>query len=577
MDAPPSQLEPTRLGKYRLIERLGEGGMATVHVAIREDDERLCVIKRLHVEFEGNDVVLARFMREARIASRLNHPNIARVFGAGVEEGHLCLEGEYVRGETLERLMTRAIEQRGILPYETSVHIVIQALTGLEHAHSLSENNRHLGIVHRDLSPRNIMVSYDGVVKLIDFGIAKGDVDEFKTTAGALLGTPYYMSPEQATGQPVDLRSDIYTLGVVLFELLTGQRLVQADGRALVLLAVARQPAPPISAVNALAPTLFDQVVARALNKQPQDRYPSAAAFRAALEAAAQHLPRTTFSELGHLTRRLFSEREASSRALVERLAPIEANMKTPAAFSTTDFGVNSDAISRPVRAPRRRSSRLFPLISSGALLTLAGLTCFIWLQQDLDSRSNRIQATTNAPALGTSPHARDRTRPPAPTGNSAPSGPSARSARADRADRAATDAARVTHKANSPQADNNPASKAKNPRRVARTTNARASVPTDPAQAPRDQGTDLAAEVEKIRGLLRRASDNQDMSVAFEAKAQIDAAATDLPPNLRRRILADTGAALWSQNVDDVVQNLRRGLDRLAKAQRTASASASP
>ena len=188
----------------------------------------------------------------------------------------------------------------GVLPLEVSLSILVQALEALEYAHQLRDPLGHaLSLVHRDLSPRNIMLDYDGRVKLIDFGIAKGDVDTFKPRAGMLLGTPYYMSPEQAAGMAVDRRSDLYTLAAVFFEMLAGHRLVQAKGRARILISVTRDAAPPICPLNPRLPKAFDALMARALAKHPDDRWPSAAAFRDAVVQAAGPLGSTTSETLG--------------------------------------------------------------------------------------------------------------------------------------------------------------------------------------------------------------------------------------------------------------------------------------
>ncbi|MCK6552642.1 serine/threonine protein kinase, partial [Myxococcota bacterium] len=255
---PGSEPSPGRLGRYTLLAPLGEGGMARVFLAQRDGATDVCVLKRLHVALEGHPIALKRFQREAHIASLLHHPAIARVVDAGLERGSFHLALEYVAGETLEAVASRAIARWGAVPLALTLAVASAVLDALAYAHTLTEEGRPLRIVHRDLSPRNVMLTYDGDVKVIDFGIARGDVDELKTEPGVLMGTPYYMSPEQAMTAPVDHRSDLYTIAAVLFELLTGRRLVTASGRAQVLLAVATEPAPPPSSLTTRAPKRLD-------------------------------------------------------------------------------------------------------------------------------------------------------------------------------------------------------------------------------------------------------------------------------------------------------------------------------
>lgn len=314
--------------------------MATVHVARRDGDPRVCVLKQLHAQLAEHEETSRRFHREAHIASYLDHPGIARVVDAGVEDGVFCLALEFIAGQTVEQLVKRARSRGGTLPFEVTVHVMLAVLGALAHAHEATDPAGHpLGIVHRDLSPRNLMVGYDGAVKVIDFGIAKGQVDDHRTAVGTLMGTPYYMSPEQASGEVVDARSDIYTLGAVLFEMFTGHRLVTASGRPRILMSVAREPAPPLSERNPHAPRELGPVLAKALEKDPERRYPSARLFSAELAGAfAAAVARTSRTpgavrlgfieppQLGAFLLELAPEGEAKARALLEavkRAAPV--------------------------------------------------------------------------------------------------------------------------------------------------------------------------------------------------------------------------------------------------------------
>ncbi len=309
-----------RIGRYTLIEPLGEGGMARVWVAQRDGAPDVCVLKQLHVQLEQNSEAAKRFIREANIASQLIHPSIAKIVDAGLEDTRFCIAMEFIAGQTVEAMVAKAKDKGGILPLEITIPIILQSLEALAYAHELNDpDGRRLGIVHRDLSPRNIMLNYAGQAKLIDFGIAKGDVDEYKTAAGVLMGTPYYMSPEQARAQPVDRRSDLYTLGAVFFEMLTGKRLVQAKGRAKILMSVARQLAPPVSGVNPNVPKALDPVLARALSKKPEERFATAEEFAASLRLAAGEAAFTAPDVLGAFLRELFPQGETKAAALITR------------------------------------------------------------------------------------------------------------------------------------------------------------------------------------------------------------------------------------------------------------------
>jgi serine/threonine-protein kinase len=351
---------PARIGRYVVHEPIGEGGMARVFLAQKDGATSVCVLKRLHVQLEQNSGAAKRFQREAHIASLLKHPNIADILDAGIEDGSFCIAMEFVAGETLERMLSASALRFGTLPIEVTVQIMSDALAALEYAHAMKDaDDKSLELVHRDLSPRNIMVSYAGKVKVIDFGIARGNVDDFRTAPGVLMGTPYYMSPEQALTEPVDRRSDIYTLGAVLYEMLTGERLVKVKGRAQILLSVAKDPAPRASDANASVPKLLDEVLAKALEKNREQRYATAGEFRAALLEATRSIPLSQ-ERTGKLVRELFPEGEERAARLIrqarrsgESEPPVEATrMQASTPPQAPIRGINT-----PTPLPKRMSA----------------------------------------------------------------------------------------------------------------------------------------------------------------------------------------------------------------------------
>jgi tRNA A-37 threonylcarbamoyl transferase component Bud32 len=374
LSSPPlvSFENPVRLGPYTLLEPLGQGGMAQVFIARRDGAGQLTVLKLLHANMVQNAEAARRFLREANIASQLQHPGIAQVLDAGWEADRFYLVMELISGETLEALLKACRARGGVPPPEITVAVMLQALDALHYAHGLSDaEGQPLGLVHRDLSPRNVMVGYDGRARIIDFGIAKGAVDEFKTAAGMLMGTPYYMSPEQAAALPVDHRSDLYTMGAVLFELLTGRRLVEAKGRPGILRAVVSEPPTPLRAANPHAPAALEAVLQRVLAKEPARRFTDARAFADALRAAAGPLANAGQGAVAQHMRQLFAaqiQADAARRRLAEetpsaeptRMASRTGDLVTPSPLSPPDAAqARTRTAYRPGEGPAHDPTRL--------------------------------------------------------------------------------------------------------------------------------------------------------------------------------------------------------------------------
>lgn len=279
------------LERYVVFDRLATGGMASIYLAQRRGSDQVCIIKVLHDHLAKDPVVGNRFLREAQVASLLDHPHIARLTDAGWDRGQFYLAMEYIAGQDLETMMFKLMEQRRMLPPELSATVGLQVLDGLSYAHDYRDSEgQHLQIVHRDLSPRNVMVTYAGDVKIIDFGLARTNLGDFRTAPGMVLGTLRYMSPEQAVAEPVDLRSDLYSWSVVLYEALSGRPLVMGANAQEILHMVVTQTPPPITERNPNLPKALDLVFAKALQKGREDRYPSARALREALANAAPQL-----------------------------------------------------------------------------------------------------------------------------------------------------------------------------------------------------------------------------------------------------------------------------------------------
>ncbi len=278
---PPSiaRLEGTNIGRFKVVSEIGRGGMGIVFLAEDEKLRRKVALKLLPPSFAADEERRRRFLREARAAAAVSHPNLVTVYDVGEHEGRGYIAMEYLRGRSLR-------EQLGERPLsvDEAVELARQVLAGLAHAHAA-------GLLHRDLKPENVLVDRDGRVRLVDFGLAKldGDVDapgENSTRDGLVMGTPGYMSPEQARGQDVDARSDIFSFGVLFYEMLTRKRPFTGPTRADVVTSLLRDAPPRADAARPEVGMALGDLVDRCLAKAPHDRFPSTAVLKDALDDA---------------------------------------------------------------------------------------------------------------------------------------------------------------------------------------------------------------------------------------------------------------------------------------------------
>ena len=299
----PLSVRGKRLGRYVLLEHLASGGMAEIFLARLEGPGgfgKELVLKVLQERYAQNPQVVAMFLEEARLGAQLRHPTIVDVFDVGEDNGLRFIAMEYIEGRTLSELVTRGLEVGRPLPRPYAAHIVAEVAEGLAYLQGgLPGRGRPLAVVHRDISPPNLIVGYSGVTKIIDFGIARRsdtEVDE----AGLKPGKVSYMSPEQVRGQHLDGRSDIFSLGTVLYEMTLGRRLFRGPAHTVMRRIVEEEPPPP-SYIDRQYPPLLERVVMRALAKRPEDRYSSGAEMVIDLEryldqtgepASARHIAR---------------------------------------------------------------------------------------------------------------------------------------------------------------------------------------------------------------------------------------------------------------------------------------------
>jgi serine/threonine protein kinase len=289
-DDAPEPLVPTRYGRYVLLDHLGAGGMAEVFRALvvgPEQFQSVLVVKRILPHLCANQSFVKMFIDEARLCGLLSHPNIIRVQDFGQQDGQYFIAMEYLQGRNLTAIIRRALERREMVPPTVAAEIIRQACRGLAYAHALSAaDGKPYGIIHRDVSPGNVMVTQSGAVKVLDFGVARVE-NRFRralTDPGRVKGKAAYLAPEQMTGGSVDHRSDIFAVGILLHELLVGRRLFKGETSLESMKLVQTMPIRPPSSWHSQVPAALDAIVMRALERSPADRYQNAGEMADALE-----------------------------------------------------------------------------------------------------------------------------------------------------------------------------------------------------------------------------------------------------------------------------------------------------
>jgi serine/threonine-protein kinase len=310
-----SQPGITEIGKYRIVEQVGEGAMGVVYRATDPVLNRTVAIKVMCDAVARDDDLRGRFLREAQAAGSLQHPNVITIYDFGEVDGHLFIAMEFVEGQDLETLAARQVD----LPLIDKLDVVIDVLTGLAFAHKR-------GIVHRDIKPANIRIDDEGRARVMDFGIAHLSASSM-TRTGIMVGTPAYMAPEQIVGTPVSPATDLFSVGTVLYELLSGSKPFQAESIQSIMYQIVSQPAPPLNAAKLGIPAALEAIVNRAMAKEPQDRFPSAlemanalTAIRAGLNRDAQGsktISLRSVIDMGLTAERAARQREAKRRTAV--------------------------------------------------------------------------------------------------------------------------------------------------------------------------------------------------------------------------------------------------------------------
>ncbi len=427
---PPKPAVPEQFGAYTLLDRVALGGMAEVWKARMkgvEGFQKTVAIKKILPHLTDSVDFVTMFIDEAKLAAQLNHPNIIHIYDLGKLEDDYYIAMEYVEGKDLRSMLNTARKREQPMPTGLALLVAARLASALDYAHRKRDfDNRELGLVHRDVSPQNVLISYEGDIKLCDFGIVKAVAKASKTQMGALKGKLQYMSPEQAWGRVVDARSDIFSLGSVLFEMLTGRRLFAGESEISVLEAVREARIQSVREIEPGISEAVDAIVRRALAKDPDDRYQTAGEMQKELETVLYGFkPTPSQGELAAYMHRLYGDEAESAPA-----APVAA-----AAAAVPGTGAEVPAVA-PVggledgEEGARRRPWLWPV--AAALLIGIGIAAFLLTRGGGSAPAPSSSAAPAAPASApAAPAAEGATAVvPAAVPAAAPSGTAAMEAR---------------------------------------------------------------------------------------------------------------------------------------------------
>ena len=398
-----------RFGKYQLLERIGRGGMAEVWRARMSGPAgfaRIVVIKRVLPEFLHEEAFVRMFVEEARVSAQLNHTNIVQVFELGDMDGEYFLAMEYLRGRDLRTTMQRHLEQHNTPPPPGfTAYAMREVSRALAYAHTLSDEiGRPLHLIHRDVSPSNVMLVFDGAVKLLDFGIAKALSASGReaTRTGALKGKLGYLSPERVNGKLVDHRADLFAVGVILHECLTGKRLFHSGDEVLTLARVREARVEPPSTINPAVPPELDAIVLRALAREPDDRYSTGSELAVALDGVLHELKWGAHATEELLSKLFGGDRTPAGNDLDsdvsidivarEPTGPTRDEIPDP----TPSLESQSGSVDVDFKPPRRRTGILAAIGLGIAVLVSAG-----WLAL---RNTNKAAVTSSAPPAPVAP-----------------------------------------------------------------------------------------------------------------------------------------------------------------------------
>jgi TonB family protein len=385
---PVAPTGPREFGQYTLLERVAVGGMAELWKARMkgvEGFQKTVAIKKILPHLTDSADFVTMFIDEAKLAAQLQHNNIIHIYDLGKIGDDFYIAMEYVEGKDLRSILNAGRAQHAPLPMGLALFIAARLASALDYAHRKRDfDNRELGLVHRDVSPQNVLISYEGDIKLCDFGIVKAVSKASKTQMGALKGKLQYMSPEQAWGKPVDGRSDLYSLGTLLFETLTGQRLFAGDTEISVLEAVRESRVQRPRALDPALPEEVDALVAKALARDPDERFQSAGQMQKEIEKVLYSLhPTPSQADLAAYMHRLFTV-EARGGAAAAGVAPAATDEERaalaahPGAAPAREVAAVAPAAGAGVEEAREKGRGLLVAAIAAALVVAVGL--YFWL-----------------------------------------------------------------------------------------------------------------------------------------------------------------------------------------------------
>jgi eukaryotic-like serine/threonine-protein kinase len=348
-------------GMYRPIAELGRGGMATVYLVLAQGPggfNKLQVVKLLHPELASDAEFVNMFLQEARLVARLNHPNVVQTYDVGFDGKSYGIVMEYVEGQSFESIIRRGEKnaktagEGAKMPVAMQIRILIEMLSGLGYAHDLTDfDGKPLQLVHRDVTPHNVIVGYDGHVKLVDFGIAKAADSNGQTRAGVIKGKVAYMAPEQFGGGKIDRRTDLFAVGIMLWQIATRQRMWRGLNETEIFKKLAAKAIPTARSVNPEVPEALEAICTKALQFHPDDRYQTAAEFQRALEEYAAKSERCTPQQVGAWIGTTFADARAKVKAAIEQRTkkgvgpsngPIDEGSKEISPFSSQSVSITN-------------------------------------------------------------------------------------------------------------------------------------------------------------------------------------------------------------------------------------------
>jgi len=407
------EFKPVRFGKYLLMEKLATGGMAQLFRAKIigvQGFEKFIAIKQILPHLAEEKDLISSFIDEAKLAALLNHQNVVQIYDFGNVEDSYFITMEYLFGKDLRMIANKSKEKGLPLRLENCLYITSRICSGLDYAHKLKDfQGKPLNIIHRDISPQNVIITYEGDVKIVDFGIAKARSQSTITQVGMIKGKVAYMSPEQAAGKTIDHRSDIFPTGILLYEMLSGKRMFTGD--TLQILAKVRRAEfePPEAAIVDLPPKLY-RILNLALAKEPEQRYQSCGEILADLEECMFELSlRPTARGLAQYMKELFKEdiaaeeqvmREAAEAAAAPAPEEIKPDREVPAAEKPAEMPMEEPAVKVEEAAAQKPTKRgfLYAALAAVVVAVIGGVIAFWTTTKPVTTPDKGVQVTSSQP-----------------------------------------------------------------------------------------------------------------------------------------------------------------------------------